>query len=459
MISKYKNKLFFINVLLLFLISWELNGQVLTNYIKEGLENNIVLQEKSNSLEHALYTLKIARSYFLPAISIQGDYTSGEGGRNIPLPIGDLLNPVYSALNQLTRSNNFPQVQNESINFLPHDFYDIKLHSTIPIINTDIYYNNNVRNKQVELKQYELDIYKRELVKNIKIAYFNYLNSIYAVKIYNEAIDILNENVRVNHELIANGKGLQATYLRSLSERESVNSQLNDAQNNEKNAKRYFNFLLNKQLESDIDTNFSFNNQEVNNLMNTLFLLNDSSREELRMLKTAEDISDVLVKMSKSYLIPKINGFLDLGAQNSNWAYDSKSKYYLTGIDINIPIFYGGKNNYQIKQSILEYKNAKLNYENNIQQLQLSNELAKSNLLSAWQVYQSSELQLQSAQSYFKLINKGFKEGVNSLIEFIDARNQLTSSELTLNINKSKVMIEAANLERETASFDIGGSN
>ena len=67
-------------------------------------------------------------------------------------------------------------------------------------------------------------------------------------------------------------------------------------------------------------------------------------------------------------------------------------------------------------------------------------------------------MQVKSAHSYFKLINKGFKEGANSLIEFIDARNQLTSSELTLNINKYKLMIEIANLERETASYDLAGS-
>ena len=377
----FNNKLVFNIVVLSFFIPWKTNCQVLNSYIKEGLDNNIVLQEKSISLDYALYSLKIARSYFLPSISIQGDYTSGEGGRNIPLPIGDLLNPIYEKLNSLTR------VPDETINFFPHDFYDVKLHSTLPIINTDIYYNLNIQNKQVKLKEYELNIYKRELVKNIKTAYFNYQNSIYAVKILSEAIDMLNENVRINHDLIDNGKGLQATYLRSLSEKESVSVQLSTAQNEKKNAKRYFNFLLNKQLDTYIDTSYSFDEQEVSHLMTTLFLANDSSREELLMLKTSEDISDVMVKMSKSYLIPKINGFLDLGSQASNWTFDAKSKYYLTGIDINIPIFYGGKNNYQIKQSVLENKNAKLNYENNIQQLQLSNELAKSNLLSAWQVY------------------------------------------------------------------------
>lgn len=455
MLSINKINLFFNLTIFTLFIPVEIKCQVLDNYIREGLENNIILQEKSISLDYALYSLKIARSYFLPSIALQGDYTSGEGGRYIPIPIGDLMNPVYTALNQLTKSNKFPQIENEYINFFPHDFYDVKLHSALPIINTDIYYNLNIQSKQVKLKQYEVDIYKRELVRNIKIAYFNHLNSIYAVKIYNEAIEMINENVRVDREMIENGKGIQATYLRSLSEKESVSAQLNNAQNNVKNSKRYFNFLLNKPLESDIDTSYSFEKQDVSKLITTLSMAGDSSREELLLLKTSEDISDIMVKMSKSYFVPKINGFLDLGSQNANWTFDSKSKYYLTGIDINIPIFYGGKNNYQIKQSLLQYKEAKLNYENNIQQLQLSDELSKSNLLTAWQVYLASESQVKSAQSYFKLINKGFKEGTNSLIEFIDARNQLTSSELTLNINKYKVMIEAANLERETASYNL----
>src|SRR5208283_5162007 len=101
-------------------------------------------------------------------------------------------------------------------NFLPHDFYDVKLHSTLPIINTDLYYNQRIQNKQVRLKEFELDIYKRELVKNIKTAYFNYLKAIDAVKIFSEAIELLNENIRVSRALIENGKGLQTTYLRSV---------------------------------------------------------------------------------------------------------------------------------------------------------------------------------------------------------------------------------------------------
>jgi len=63
--------------------------------------------------------LEVARSMFLPNITFDLTYSHADGGRSIDLPIGDMLNPVYATLNQLTNSPNFPQIQNEQINFLP----------------------------------------------------------------------------------------------------------------------------------------------------------------------------------------------------------------------------------------------------------------------------------------------------------------------------------------------------
>ena len=72
----------------------------LDNYIKEGLAHNIILQQRTISLRQAEQGLQIAKSYFLPSVTVLGDYTNGKGGRSIQLPIGDLLNPVYASLNQ-----------------------------------------------------------------------------------------------------------------------------------------------------------------------------------------------------------------------------------------------------------------------------------------------------------------------------------------------------------------------
>src|SRR5215203_6742345 len=79
-----------------------------TQYISMAMENNLVLKEKKLSLEKSLIALKEARSLFLPTSWLEGTYTLAQGGRSIDFPVGDLLNPVYKSLNQLTGSNNFP---------------------------------------------------------------------------------------------------------------------------------------------------------------------------------------------------------------------------------------------------------------------------------------------------------------------------------------------------------------
>ncbi len=67
------------------------------------------------------------------------------GGRTQDIPIGDLLNNVYSTLNQLTGQSKFPQVNNQSIQFLPNDFHDTRVEVVVPVVNTDLYYNRAIK--------------------------------------------------------------------------------------------------------------------------------------------------------------------------------------------------------------------------------------------------------------------------------------------------------------------------
>src|SRR5690606_6943551 len=118
--------------------------EVLEAYVTEGLESNLVLKQRNVSLEKATYALKEAKGLFLPTVVLQAGYQTADGGRNIPLPIGDLLNPVYRTLNELTGSGNFPEIENETINFLPRNYYDAHIRTTLPIMNTDIRANKQI---------------------------------------------------------------------------------------------------------------------------------------------------------------------------------------------------------------------------------------------------------------------------------------------------------------------------
>ncbi|NOT75143.1 MAG: TolC family protein [Cyclobacteriaceae bacterium] len=428
---------------------------VLEEYIREGLANNIVLKQRNIALEKAMLSLRIANSYFTPTVGLQGNYTSGNGGRSIAIPVGDLLNPVYSTLNQLTGSDAFPQIENVNQNFFPYNFYDAKVHTTVSIINTDLIYNRKISQQQVVLQEFEADIYKRELIKNIKVAYFNYLSANEAIRIYESALKRGEEGKRVNESLLENGKGLPAYILRSQSEIETTSAQKSDAERQVQNAQLYFNFLLNRksnevvQATLDAQEEFSKLNLTVSDSLST------QNREELKMLRESISLSNNIVKMNKLFWVPKVNGFLDLGSQAQDWKVSSASRYYLLGVQLDVPIFAANRNRNKSKMTSLDLKSAQLGFSNNAQQINLSAQAAKNNLYTAHQNYQSAKKQEEAATSYQKLIDKGYKEGVNTFIEAIDARNQLTQAQLQVSISRYRVLSAAAQYERETASYAI----
>ena len=423
----------------------------LDQYIVQGLENNLVLKQKQICLEQARQSLQIARSYFLPSVNILGDYTSGNGGRSIELPIGDLLNPVYASLNELTDSDNFPQIKNVEQNFFPRNFYDARVRTYMPLLNTDLHVSRTINGHKVQLKEYELVAYRRELVFEIKRAYYNYLAAQAAQKTYESAELLVKKNVEVNESLLRNGKNLPAYVLRSKSEAEKIKAELNNARNQVVNAKRYFNFLLNRDLGTEIV-------EEKNLLSDHAVQVIDTDierREELAIVRTGTEIQESSLDLYRLSRFPKLHGFIDLGSQAENWQVNNNSRYYLVGVQLTFPVFQGFRNNIQIKQTRLELNKSELDAQNVRTQLQLAAEVAERNLLTARANHAAAMEQLSSARSYFNLIDKGYQQGINSLIEFIDARNQLTSSELQVNLRELELLTAAASLERETSSFNL----
>ncbi|HEY5746856.1 MAG TPA: TolC family protein [Chryseolinea sp.] len=422
---------------------------VLDGYVSEGLKDNLVLQQKDITLQQAQQSLQIARSYFFPSVNLLGDYTSGEGGRSIAIPVGDLLNPVYASLNQLTQGDKFPQIENVNQNFFPHNFYDARVRTSLPLVNTDLYVNRSIQSQQIVLKQYEVELYKRQLVLDIKSAYFSYLAAVAAVKIYQSGLGLVNKNVEVNESLLRNGKSLPANYLRSKSEAERVKADLNSAENRVVNARKYFNFLLNKPLDREIEVSNTFAEATALDTAST----DITSREELKMIKTSRDINAASIRLNKLTRVPKVNAFLDLGSQASDWKFNDKSKYYLVGVQLSLPLFQGFRNNITIRQNTLEMRKTELNLTRTTEQLQLAADVAKNDLQTTVQNYAAAREQLKSAQSYFNLVEKGYQQGINTLIEFLDARNQLTSSQLQQNLRLFEMLTAEARLERETASY------
>jgi outer membrane protein len=437
---------------LLLLFALPVFGQksVLDEYVATAFQQNITLQQKSIQVEKAMIALKTAQSLYQPSVAFQGGYQSGEGGRSIAFPVGDLLNPVYSTLNALTRSTAFPQIKNVETNFFPRDFYDVKVQTTMPLYNKDISYNKQIQEQSLSLQREDVTLYKRELVKQIKTSYFNYLLSLGLIKVYENSLNLALEGKKVNEKLLANGKGLPAYLLRSDSEIATIQAQIADALKQSQAAQYYFNFLLNRELNAEIRIDF-----EVEKAVSGVYSVAPGVREELSLLTKSINLQETVLKMNESFYLPKLNGFVNLGSQSTIYDINAKSAYYFLGLQMDIPIFTGKRNLYKIKQSQLDIISAKNALDLSTKQFNMATEIAQKNVQSSLIGFQASKKSYEAASAYLRLIEKGYKEGVSTYLETVDARNQWMNAQINYQLKQFNVLIAAAAYEREAASYPL----
>ena len=421
--------------------------QILETYVQEGLAKNLVLKEKNASLDQSLLALKDAKSFFLPSMDFGASYTLAEGGRTIAFPVGDLLNPVYSTLNKLTASSNFPQIENVSEQLLPNNFYDTRFRTTLPLLNTDIKYQNQIRKEQVNWSSYQVDIYRATLIQDIRVAYFSFCAAHSSIEILKNTLQLVTQNLKDTRSLVESGKGLPASVLRAESELEQVKSMLLEAENKTVNAAQYLNFLVNRPLEQSVP--FEAIPLDLSQL--DLLLTEDIQEQnpELRAMQSMESIQQTLLKSGKNYWVPKISTYADLGSQGFDWSFDSQSRYLMGGLSLSVPVFQGGRNQNQIQKNIIGLESIQRQKELVNQKLSLSLQIQKNEVKTLLAGLQSAEKKLLAATAYLKLIDRGFKEGSQSLLEFIDARNQFTQAALQKTISEYKLQMALAQLERQ----------
>jgi outer membrane protein TolC len=397
-----------------------------------------------------MWALKEARSLFYPTVSLNGSYTKAEGGRTIDIPIGDMLNPVYNTLNQITNSNAFPTLENQSVLINPDNFYDAKIHTTMPLLNFEIIYNKRIKNQQTSLQKIELEIYQRELVKDIKIAYYKYLQSLEGIKIYEDALKLVTENQRVNHSLFKNDKINRTAVLRSDNEVIRIAANLETAKQVSNNARAYFNFLLNQKLDTQIAVD-----ENDENLPDALVEENTQNREELKKLSQVEEINDNVSKLTKSHWLPTLSGFADFGFQDFDFEVNKDSRYYFAGLSLEWNIFSGNKNKYKLKQVEQDTKKISSQIDNVKQQLLLQFQVSQNNLKSALEQFYADKNQKESAKKYNDDITRLYKEGQAIYIELLDAQNQWVNAQLNTNISLYNTWVAFAEMERANATFNL----
>lgn len=424
---------------------------ILDGYIQQAIAGNEPLQQQQFTLEQSMLALQEAKSLYMPRVALLTDYFLAGGGRTVDFPAGQLLNPVYSTLNQLTGSTRFPTLADESILLNPNNFYDARVRTTMPLLNQDLKYNKSIRQKQVQLQALEIDQYKRALVKDVKTAYYQYLQAVQAVKIYTNALQLLQESHRVNEVLLKNDKVNRTVVLRSRNELVKYEALQAAAIQTALTAQAYFNFLLSQQLDAPIQEDSAY----LTMTLPGVDTAGTQRREEFGKLQIATAIQQDLTRSAQAYKVPKVSAFLDLGSQGFDGRFNSKTRYYFLGVSLQWDLFTAGANKLKTAQAKLNEQKVQRQLDYTTRQLYLGTATALHSYRSAVATYQAAQQGLATAQVYYQDMLRQYKQGLVLYIELIDAQNEQVQAQLRMYLALFDAYTRAAELERATANYPI----
>jgi outer membrane protein TolC len=410
-------------------------------------ENNHELKAKNFQLESATKSLLEAKAMYGPDVKFGIQYTLAAGGRSIAFPVGDLLNPVYSTLNQLTLSNAFPQIENVNEQFLPNNFYDARFRVTQAIYYPDLAINKKLKMEMLEQKNLEIKAFKRLVSKQTMQAYIQYVMSQNAIEIYMSADTLLQEAKRSTQSMIRNGIALPTAMSRLENQSAELLSQKSEAIGNHKNADSYLRYILGIYID-DIKTPTLGGMKDLPSIV----LENPKEREELLQLKQAVKMQSLSIEKENKHYYPRIGAQFDAGSQDFDFGWQP---YALLGINVDLNIYDHKKHNHRKQAAKADILATEAMYLQTESQITLQQDVARENVNTAIIQANVYESRIEATQKIYDEVFVKYKEGSAGYIELVDAQTQLTQIKLQHLVAKSNAWIKWSEYIYVTANFPI----
>ncbi|MEM9930431.1 MAG: TolC family protein, partial [Bacteroidota bacterium] len=414
-----------------------------------GLANTqLQLTQQQNQQEQA-------RRNWRPSVDFQGSYLFAQGGRLIQFPIGDLFNPVYGALNQITQSSDFPtDLENENIQLTPNNFLDLQLQVQQPIFNSAIRYNQAIQDEILRLREIDQDIAKRELNYQVKTAYYDYLKTFEGLRILAASDELLQDVLRVNQRLVQYDKATAEVVADTEYQIAQLASQKAQLETQQTLAKALFNLLLQKDLSADITVDSS--------ILATIDLTDVSLTErydqalgnylELRQVDQAYAINSLNRERIQASARPTLGAFGGVGYQTENFQTDIGGPLFTLGVSMQVNLFDGGKRKLQVEALQMEQEMLGNNRRQLEQQLEIGLLQQQQQLRQLRQQMTAETTQVEAAATSLRLTRSRYENNKVILLQLLEAENRYQTSQLQQLLTKYDYLKVLAELDRLTGT-------
>jgi outer membrane protein TolC len=430
---------------------------VIDDYVGEGLSSNLSLRSAELEVERSQAALDAARARFFPEAALVARYTRAEGGREVELPLASVLNPVYATLNDLLagqgRPGRFPQIEDPRFTLQREREQDTRLSLRQAVFAPAIPAAVRAQRALLEGSEYAQLALAQRLRRDIAVGYLDWLRAARAVAIVESSRSLLAENLRVNESLLRSGRITRDQVLRAEAELLAVDQQLGEVRSGRDQARSYLNFLLNRPLDAEAER--AEPETDLRRAVADLATLRQQAldgRPELERSAQLVEAAGARVDAARAARWPTLALAVDAGTQGERYGFGRGSNFGTVSLLLDWPLVDGGARRAEVRAARTIERQARTQQEELRHQVQLEVQQALDRLQTSAAALRTAEARAGAAREAFRISARKRDEGALSQVEFLDARNVLTSAELNLDATRFEVLARQADLDYATGA-------
>lgn len=421
----------------------QLDGLVAT-----ALRQNPTQRQQALGVAKAEAGIREARGLYLPSASLNARYTRLSGNT---VNFGQLINPAFGALNQLLQQPAFPTDVDVQL--------PLRQETTVrvaqPVFQPAIRAAHRVASALADVEVARHDAAAQDLAADVRAGYLSYAKLHYVVSVYDSTIVLLDEHLRVNERLIANGQATPDVALRARAERSDVVQRRDEAAQLRDATRAGVNTLLNRSVATPLPV-FDETSLEPGELPSLEAALRSSDRrDELRLIEHVQRATEARAGLARGSFLPSLSLALDYGVQGKEYRFDRSRDFAALSVVASWNLFNGGQDVARVQQATLEGRQVAAQREALGHNIALQVTTAWDAARVAEGAIRTAEDRLTSARRSFDIMRRKHEQGVASQLEFLDARVAFTTAQLNSVVTRYDYLLRRVALDRAALLYRL----
>jgi outer membrane protein TolC len=416
--------------------------------VREAVRNNLGLRQERLEDARSEAAVRQARGLYLPAVSLDARYSRTSG----VLDIGELVNPAYAALNQLTRSDAFPTDVDARLPLAQ----ETKLRLTQPIFQPAVRENHRLARTLRGLQGAELAAATRRLAADVQGAYLAHASAARVVETYRATLPLLDENLRVNERLVAHGRATSEGVYRARAERSGTLQELAEAEARRDAAARGLNFLLGRPLDAAVEVlPDSALDARPDVPLEEALRTALARREELAQADFGIRAAESQGRLARASGLPGVSLAVDYGVQGQRYRFGADDDFAVASLVLQWSVFNGGQDAARSQAARLDAERARARRAELERAVEMQVRGAWEAAATARAARAAADDRLAAARRTFELVSRRWEEGIAPHIEFVDARTAYTAARLNAVLTLYDHALRRVELERAAALREL----